>query len=672
MENHSFSGLHIPNLSKYSRYMRITIILLIFAVIIGCKPNNHQIQTQTNLEIYQSTLDSIYQSHPESVGLMVHIESPKNGISWSGSSGYSDVENKTVLSPNQPALIASSIKTYISATILRLQENNLLNIEDPIDKYLTPKTVTLFQQDGYDFSNIKIKHLLSHTSGIEDYATKEYLDWVDENQKHRWTRDKQLELAVKVGNPLGKPEDLFSYADANYLLCTEIIEQVSKKPFYESIRELLKYKALNFSNTWFPTLEDKHESPYPLVHQYWKEKNWDSYEHDISWDLYGGGGIATTTEELAKFSYQLFNKNIIQDEKIFDLIYSKINTKDGKNIKYFLGLSEGDTNGLTGYGHGGFWGTVVMYYPALDASISVFVLDRNERKLRKDILEAMVQQLSDQVLEKMEEKSTPDYDLYHSKTSKKTLVLFPGGAATAKHIREDFNILPAAAFSDISVLMMNFNKHLWIDETQTESLAKVLEQALSENQLNDNEVYIGGMSMGGNVSLSLSNYLHKKQSPIAPKGTFIIDSPIDLNALYENSVKDISNPDFDEQRLAEPKWIVNYFQKSFGKDSLLENIQKVSPFTLATNTINITHLKNQNLRFYTEPDAQWWMENRGTEFENTNAFTIQKIANRLNTEGWENFELIETSTRGVRVNGDRHPHSWSIVEIHKLIKWMEK
>ncbi|WP_084426826.1 serine hydrolase domain-containing protein [Aequorivita capsosiphonis] len=298
------------------------------------------------------------------------------------------------MTPDQPALIVSSKKTYISATILRLQEQNKLSIEEAIKNHLTDRTIQLFESDGYDLDLIKIKHLLSHTSGIEGYADDVYLNWVDKNQKHRWTRDEQLELTIKDGNPLGKPDDTFNYTDANYLLCTEIIENVTKKPFYESMKALLKYDQFHFSNTWFPTLEPKNKETKSLVHQYWGEKNWDSYNHDISWDLYGGGGIATTTKELAQFSYNLFNDNIIKDKNTLNQIFKTIETKDGKDNKYGLGLSIGNVEGYKSYGHGGFWGTVVLYFPEMDTSIAVFILERDERILRKNVLEALVLELT--------------------------------------------------------------------------------------------------------------------------------------------------------------------------------------------------------------------------------------------------------------------------------------
>ena len=130
-----------------------------------------------------------------------------------------------------------------------------------------------------------------------------------------------------------------------------------------------------------------------MVHQYWGEKNWDSHNQDISWDLYGGGGIATTTKELAQFSYNLFSNKIIKNVNTLNLISTPIQTKDGKDNKYGLGLSLGEVNGYTSYGHGGFWGTVVLYFPQLDTSIAVYILERDKGKLRKDVLEALVFEL---------------------------------------------------------------------------------------------------------------------------------------------------------------------------------------------------------------------------------------------------------------------------------------
>lgn len=363
--------------------MNHTIILLFVAIVstIGCRTSNENSEATLFYSNCQSAIDSIFTANPESIGIMVHIESSKNNLSWSGCSGYSNKDERSQLICDQPALIASCIKPYISATILRLHELGSLTIEDPISQHLTEETIQLFENVGYDFDSIRIKHLLSQTSGIKEYADKDYLGMINENKKHRWTREEQLRLTVSKGKPLGSPEEVWTYSDANFLLCTEIIESVTKKPFYTAIRELLRYKELGFRNTWFPTLEKPDTKTKPMVHQYWKSWKWDSYEMDPSFDLYGGGGIATTTEELAKFSYNLFQGNIIEDTVTLNKIFTKIIPADGEDTRYLLGLGKERINGLTYYWHGGFWGTNFLYFPKLETSIAVYVLERDKSQL---------------------------------------------------------------------------------------------------------------------------------------------------------------------------------------------------------------------------------------------------------------------------------------------------
>lgn len=345
---------------------------------------------QTTEEQLKNALDSVYQANPSSIGLMVHVESGSKNISWSGAIGRADKTNKKALEPDQPALIASSIKTYVSASILRLVEDGKLSIDSPIKKLISKKSACRFKRDGYDLKKIQVKHLLSHTSGVFNYANKEYIEFHRANPEHRWTRNEQLKRTVKIGDPVGEVEETFNYSDANYLLLTEIIEKITRKPFYEAMPELLKYDELGIQQTWFPTLEDQPENVKPLATQYWTSWEMNSAEVDISWDLYGGGGIACPAKDMALFSYNLFNHNIVKSDSVLNLIYTEIETQDSVPAKYFMGLSEDSYFGMKSYGHGGFWGTVVLYFPNLDASISVYVLERDKRILRRDILEAMV------------------------------------------------------------------------------------------------------------------------------------------------------------------------------------------------------------------------------------------------------------------------------------------
>ncbi len=318
---------------------------------------------------------------------MVHVEAPEIGVSWSGASGYADKKSKKVLQADQPILIASSIKTYVSASILKLVEKGQLSLDMSIDNLVNKRTKILFNNDGYVFSEITLKHLLSHTSGVWNYANQAYIEHKKKNPNYRWTRDQQLELTTEKGDPVGPPGSQFHYSDANYLLLTEIIEHTTDLPFYEAMSKLLKYDELGINNTWFPTLEEQPKGTKPLAHQYWGSNNWDSYDLDISWDLYGGGGIACPTKDLALFIQNYFNGNIIENDSIRNLIFTEIRTKETELYPYYLGLSQDNYHGMNAFGHGGFWSTVMMYFPKINASVSVCVLDRDKRALRRDILD---------------------------------------------------------------------------------------------------------------------------------------------------------------------------------------------------------------------------------------------------------------------------------------------
>jgi pimeloyl-ACP methyl ester carboxylesterase len=265
--------------------------------------------------------------------------------------------------------------------------------------------------------------------------------------------------------------------------------------------------------------------------------------------------------------------------------------------------------------------------------------------------------------------------LYLPNNAQQVLILFPGGGTVAKDIAANFAIVEPAPQQNIALFLMNFNRHLWLTPNQCEQLTNLITTALQAQQLEDLPVVLGGMSIGGNVATTLGSYWLQQEKKPPLKGVFIVDAPLDLYALYENALFDTQRPELDEQRLAEPNWIVNYFTAAFGTDSttLLHNIQQLAPLTYAQqHWENIAPLQGIPTRFYTEPDPAWWQANRQTAHERTNAHKLQQWTALLKQQNWQKLELIETQNKGYRANGERHPHSWSIVEVEELLQWMKK
>ncbi len=86
--------------------------------------------------------------------------------------------------------------------------------------------------------------------------------------------------------------------------------------------------------------------------------------------------------------------------------------------------------------------------------------------------------------------------------------------------------------------------------------------------------------------------------------------------------------------------------------------------------IEKSDLKNTKIRFYTEPDTLWWKKHYMSEYEEMNAYYIKKLSENLKKANFKDIEYIQTKDKEFRSNGERHPHSWSIIDRKDLIDWV--
>ena len=268
--------------------------------------------------------------------------------------------------------------------------------------------------------------------------------------------------------------------------------------------------------------------------------------------------------------------------------------------------------------------------------------------------------------------STKEFKLIRADNQKGLLILFPCFPCNAENTLNEFKIADISVKNGFSVLAMNLNELLYLKPNEKEELAQQLIKIVSEYNLNENNIFIGGFSSGGNVSLLITDYLIKNKSQIQPKGIFVVDSPVDLLGLYKTAEKNLKL-NFSKPSIQESTWIKNSFDNELGDpENGITNYEQYSPYTFETDNIdNLKGLEDLKIRFYTEPDLKWWDKHAKNSYEDLNAFYIQKLSDKLKTEfRTEKIELIKTENKGYRANGERHPHSWSIVNEKELINWM--
>lgn len=266
-----------------------------------------------------------------------------------------------------------------------------------------------------------------------------------------------------------------------------------------------------------------------------------------------------------------------------------------------------------------------------------------------------------------------NYELSQPTDTKAVLVLFGGYPERAKDIKQEFTIFESAMENGIAVVYMNYNQKLWLEENEKIKLVEDLDNIFEENNLPKTKTYLGGFSSGGNVALLISDFLVFQKSEMTPKGVFVIDSPINLAGLYKSSVKNLER-DFSELSLQESTWLLETLGKNLGNP--LNDITKYENYSIYTsqteNFDNIKNLKNVKIRFYSEPDTTWWKQNRMADFDQMNAFYIEQLSKLLKKSSFKQIEYIATENKGYRANGERNPHSWSIVDKKELIEWITK
>ncbi|MBT4684943.1 MAG: serine hydrolase [Candidatus Marinimicrobia bacterium] len=78
--------------------------------------------------------------------------------------GYSDIQTKEPFTPNTVINIASISKTFVGVALMNLVENGLISLDKDVNTFLPFKV----QNPHLPESIITLRHLMSHSSGIQD------------------------------------------------------------------------------------------------------------------------------------------------------------------------------------------------------------------------------------------------------------------------------------------------------------------------------------------------------------------------------------------------------------------------------------------------------------------------------------------------------------------------
>lgn len=126
--------------------------------------------------------------------------------------------------------VGSVTKEFTAAAVMQLVEQHVIDIEGPINAYLPE------QYRSEKWEPVKVRHLLSHTSGVPDYAEiRDYYEVVD-----GWAFGKTVDGMIReaMGKDLQfEPGSKFYYSNIGFTLLGEIIQEQSGKPYAAYIQD---------------------------------------------------------------------------------------------------------------------------------------------------------------------------------------------------------------------------------------------------------------------------------------------------------------------------------------------------------------------------------------------------------------------------------------------------
>ncbi len=305
-------------------------------------------------------------------GFAIAVIGPTAEKSYAAAAGVADPDGRA-FTPETPLRIASNTKTFTAATIMRLWEKDLVDLDASISGLIDPAFDTLLKDDGYDTDAITVRHLLMHTAGLPDHADAGYVGIVTADPSRQWTRLEQMELAVSAHDPLGPPDGQFSYSDTGYILLGDMIERLTGDHLATAVRRELKFSEIGLSATWWEQVENPPAQAAKRASQY--VSGVDATSWNGSMDLYGGGGLVMSASDMATFMVALFRGQVFDDPKTLE----EMTTAPGNPFpdNYRIGLFPRTIEGYEGFFHSGFWGTFVIYFPELDSAISFAVLEQS-------------------------------------------------------------------------------------------------------------------------------------------------------------------------------------------------------------------------------------------------------------------------------------------------------
>ena len=280
----------------------------------------------------QQQVDAIHDTG--AVGVFAEVTSPDTRDS--ARAGTAEMGTKRPMPQNGRFRIGSATKTFTATVVLQLVGEGRMSLEDTVEQWL-PGVV---RGNGNDGSQITVRQLLQHTSGIPEVLPEiPALNSADGYRAERfrtYTPEELVGLAMRHSPNLSPGTD-WSYSNTNYILAAMIIHEVTGRSWAQEVNDrIIRPLGLGDTSTpgAFPFILGPHAQAYA------------AFGTDTSIDVtvlnssmaVGSGSIISTTHDLNRFYTALLGGRLLAPAQLDEMTTTVPAPELG--VRYGLGLGE--------------------------------------------------------------------------------------------------------------------------------------------------------------------------------------------------------------------------------------------------------------------------------------------------------------------------------------------
>jgi CubicO group peptidase (beta-lactamase class C family) len=270
-------------------------VLVVCGVSLGAYAQSIPTEWSTRYQTVMDSITSNFEGDGEPIGISMAVNVPGIGT-WQGASGMA--EPGVSMTTDMTTGVASNGKMFTAVILLKLQEANLLSLNDQIGQYIT--------EDLHDIDKTAtIRQLLMHETGFFDYSNDRvdaYYEDVLADLDRYWTIP---EVVDRIEAPHFAVGTGHRYSNTNYILAAWVIEEVTNMSFTEALHQYIT-QPLGLNRT-FEANESTALDGTPEASSYfggiWYPRL--GFTSFYSMDL-GAGSTMSTPADMAAFYQAIF------------------------------------------------------------------------------------------------------------------------------------------------------------------------------------------------------------------------------------------------------------------------------------------------------------------------------------------------------------------------------